>query len=84
MYFKEIVLDKNNKFTLDIFQTNQIYEVHFSPKKDYFITSMNCNLDIQEDIKNSVFDEIKELSEKSRLLLQKGPAYQNDIKRVYM
>ena len=84
MYFKEIVLDKNNKFTLDIFQTNQIYEVHFSPKKDYFITSMNCNLDIQEDIKNSVFDEIKELLEKSRLLLEKGPVYQNDIKRVYM
>ena len=84
MYFKEIVLDKNNKFTVDFSQTDQIYKVHFSPKTDYFITSMNCNLDIQEDIKNSVFDEIKELSEKSRLLLQKGPAYQNDIKRVYM
>ena len=84
MYFKEIVLDQNNKFTLDFSQTNQTYKVHFSPKKDYFITSMNCNLDIQEDIKNSVFDEIKELSEKSRLLLVKGPAYQNDIKIVYM
>ena len=75
MYFKEIVLDQNNKFTLDFSQTNQTYKVHFSPKKDYFITSMNCNLDMQEDIKNSVFDEIKELSEKSRLLLVKGPAY---------
>ena len=84
MYFKEIVVDKNNKFMLDFSQTNQIYKVHFLPKKNYFITSMNCNLDIQEDIKNSVFDEIKELSEKSRLLLEKGPAYQNDIRRVYM
>ena len=84
MYFKEIVLDKNNKFMLDFSQTNQICKVHFSPKKHYFITSMNCNLDIQEDIKNSAFDEIKELSEKSKLLLEKGPAYQNDIKRVYM
>ena len=74
MYFKEIVLDKNNKFMLDFSQTNQICKVHFSPKKHYFITSMNCNLDIQEDIKNSAFDEIKELSEKSRLLLEKGPA----------
>ena len=45
---------------------------------------MNRNLDVQEDIKNSVFDKIKELSEKTRLLLEKGPAYQNDIKRVYM
>ena len=84
MYFKEIVLDENNKFMLDFSQTDQIYKVHFSPKKDYFITSMNCNIDIQEGIKNSVFDEIKELSKKSRLLLKKGPVYRNDIKRVYM
>ena len=83
MYFKEIVLDENDKFTLDFSQTDQIYKVHFSPK-DYFITSLNCNLDIQEDIKNSVFDKIKKLSEKIRLLLKKGPAYQDDIKRVYM
>ena len=65
MYFKEIVLDENNKFTLDFSQTDQIYKVLFLPKKDYFITSMNCNPDIQEDIKNNVFDEIKELSEKA-------------------
>ena len=69
---------------LTTFQTDQIYKVHSSPKKDCFIMSMNCNLDIQENIKNNVFDEIKELSEKSRLLLEKCPAYQNDIKRVYM
>ena len=84
MYFKEIVLDENNEFTLDFSQTDQIYKVLFSPKKDYFITSMNCNPDIQEDIKNNVFDEIKELSEKSSFLLEKSCAYQNDVKRVYM
>ena len=45
--------------------------------------SMNCDLDLQEDIKNDgVLDEIKKLSEKSRLMLEKGPAYQNDIKRI--
>ena len=33
MCFKEIVLDKSNKFTLDFSQTDQIYKVHFSPKK---------------------------------------------------
>ena len=44
---------------------------------------MNCNLNLQEDIKNSVFDEIKQLSEKSRLLLEKGPAYQNIVCREY-
>ena len=40
---------------------------------------MNCDLDLQEDIKNdAVLDKIKKLSEKSRLLLEKGPAYQNE------
>ena len=55
--------------------------MHFSPKKDYFITSMNCDLNLEQDIKNDgVLDEIKELSEKSRLLLEKGPTYQMILK----
>ena len=85
VYFREIALDKNNKFTLEFSQTDQIYKVHFLCKKDYFIMSMNSNLDLQEDLKNTnVLDKIKELSEKSRLLLEKGPAYQNDIKTLFL
>ena len=46
---------------------------------------MNCDLNLEEDIKNDgVLDEIKELSEKSRLLLEKGATYQNDIKTIYL
>ena len=75
IYFKEIPIEENNKFTLDFSQTEQIYKAHFLPKKDYYLTSMNCDLDLQEDIKNDgVLDEIKKLSEKSRLLLEKSPA----------
>ena len=85
IYFKEIALNKNNKFTLEFSQTDQIYKVHFSPRKDYFITSMNCDLNLEQDIKNDgVLDDIKVLSEKSQLLLEKGPAYQNDIKTIYL
>ena len=85
IYFKEIALDENNKFMLEFSQTDQIYNVHFSPKKDYFITSMNCNLDLQGDLKNTnILDETKEHSEKSRLLLEKCPVYQNDIKTVFL
>ena len=59
--------------------------MHFSPKKDHFITSMDCNLNLEPDIKNDgVLDEIEELFEKSWLLLEKGPAYQNDIKTMYL
>ena len=35
-------------------------------------------------ISTGILYEIKELSEKSRQLLAKGPAYQNDIKDVYL
>ena len=85
IYFKEIALNKNKKFTLEFSQTDQIYKVYFSPRKDCFITSMDCDLNLEQDIKNDgVLDEIKELSEKSRLLLEKGPAYQNDIKAIYL
>ena len=85
MYFKEIALNENNKFTFEFSQTDHIYKVHFSPRKDYFITPMNCDLNLEQDIKNdSVLDEIKELSEKTRLLLVKSPAYQNDIKTIYL
>ena len=85
IYFKEIALNKNNKFTLEFSQIDQIYKVHFSPRKGYFITSMNCDLNLKQGIKNyGVLDKIKELSEKSQLLLEKRPAYQNDIKTIYL
>ena len=45
IYFKEIPIEEKNKFTLDFSQTNQIYKVHFSPKKDYYLMPMNYVLD---------------------------------------
>ena len=45
----------------------------------YYIASLNCNLILKEDIKKDKEKMIEELSEKSRLLLEKGPTHQNDI-----
>ena len=46
---------------------------------------MNCDLNLEQDIKNDgVLDDIKVFSEKSQLLLVKGRAYQNDIKTMYL
>ena len=85
IYFKEAKLYENNKFTLEFSKTDQIYTVHFSPKKKYYIASMNCDLNLEQDFKNDgILNEIRELSEKIRQLLAKGPAYQNDIKDVYL
>ena len=65
IYFKEIALNKDIKSTREFSQTDQIYKVHFSPRKDYFITSMNCDLKLQQDIKNDGgLDEIKVFTRK--------------------
>ena len=55
-----------------------VYEIDFLTKNDYYITSLNCDLIVKEQIDNK--DKlIKELLEKSRSLLKKVSAYQNDI-----
>ena len=80
--FKEIELDDNDKFTLDFSNTEIIYEIDVLTKNDYCITSLNCDLIVKEnnDDKSKL---IKDLSEKSRLLLEKGPPYQNDNEILY-
>ena len=44
---------------------------------------MNCNLIIANDYAD-VTQDIKDLSKKNRLLLEKGPAYQFKLEFVYL
>ena len=57
---------------LDFLQTEVLYQIRFFTEKDYYITSMNCNLIIHNDYEH-VSDGIKQHSKKSNLLLGKGP-----------
>ena len=50
----------------------------FYQKNEYCITSLNCKLKVKEYIHDKD-KKIKKLSKKSRLLLEKGPAYQVDL-----
>ena len=50
IYFKKIVLDDNNKFTLDFSTTEFIYEIDFLTKNDYYVSSLNCNLIVKKYI----------------------------------
>ena len=78
IYFREVKLNNKNKFTINFSNTEIVYEIDFLTKNDYYITSLNCDLIVKEQIDNK--DKlIKELLEKSRSLLKKGSAYQNDI-----
>ena len=78
IYFKEIILNDNNKFTLDFSDEEFVQEIHFLTNRDYYVTSLNCNLILKEYI-NDEKRLVEELSKKRRLLIEKGPAYQNDI-----
>ena len=78
---KELLLGEDNKFTLDFSNKEFVQEIKFSSKTDYYITSLNCNLVVKEHIEYRK-RLIEELSQKSRLLLEKGPAYQNNIDQI--
>ena len=82
IYIKEIELD-HIKFTLDFSNMEIIYEIDFLMKNGFCITSLNCDLNVKEydDNKSKL---IKDLSEKSRLLLEKGSACQNEIIMKFM
>ena len=79
IYFKEIALDDNNKFVLIFSDEEFIQKINFNKYFNYYIASLDCNLILKEHIKKDKKKEIEELSQKSRLLLEKGAAYQNDI-----
>ena len=71
LYFKTAEVLKN-KFVLEFLQIEVVYQIRLSTEKNYYIFSINFNLIIHEDYEH-VSDEIKQLSIKSNLLLEKGP-----------
>ena len=85
IYFRELMLNYNNKFTLDFSDEEFVQEVNFLKNLDYYTTSLNCNLVLKNHVNDQKNDNkdrkklIEELSQKSRLLLENGTAYQNDI-----
>ena len=70
IYFTEI--NDNNKFTLDFSNEEFIQEVNFSTKNDYFITSLNCNLIVKENIDKKK-KLIEDLLKKKSIIIRKRP-----------
>ena len=82
IYFKEALLDDDNRFTLDFANDTYVNQILFSSKYDYYTTTLNCDLKLLKDFNahKDILDDLKKLSDLSRKLLEKGAAYQNDIK----
>ena len=51
IYFREMPLDENDKFTLDFSDEKFVEEIEFLSKNKYYITSLNCKLKLKEYIR---------------------------------
>ena len=80
IYHNEAKLKKNNKFTIDFLDNNFVHLVNFSPKNQYYICSLSCNVNKSSKIYQATKKKhVDDLSQKSRELLTKGASYQNNI-----
>ena len=55
IYFKEIALGDDNKFTLDFSNQEFVQEIDFLSNNGYYITSLDCKL----TVKNHIHDDKK-------------------------
>ena len=77
IYFREAHLNEENEFTLDFSDQEFVQKIEFLLKNTYFIATLNCKLKVENYIHET--QKIKDLSTKSRFLLEKGPAVLCDI-----
>ena len=82
IYFREMPLQETSKFTLDFSDQGHVQPIDFLSKETDYIAPLNCKLTIKEYIHED--GKVKKLSEKSRLLLEKGPSYLFDIDNVVL
>ena len=53
IYFNKLKFDKDKKFTLEFSNDDGITEVLSKQSKDYFIISMDCFIELSNDVKSS-------------------------------
>ena len=91
LYVKETKLNSENKFILDFTENEEeIKRIVFRPNKDYYITTLNANIKLNEDKnarknwvrQSNAWDNFLKLSKLSNELAKKGADYQNDIQSV--
>ena len=70
VYFREMHLDKNNKFTLGFSDQEFVQEIEFLSRNKCYITRLNCGLKLKEYIHED--EKMKTLSEKVDFYLKKA------------
>ena len=85
IYQNEVVLDNNNKFTIDFVDGEIVNSIAFFAKKQYYISTLNCNISKANKRKVTFTGTealVNDLFVISRELLDKGSNSKNDIDYV--
>ena len=53
IYFNKLKFDKDEKFVLDFSSDDEIRKILFRQSKYYFIISMDCFIELSNDVKSS-------------------------------
>ena len=62
IYYNNLSFDQNKRFTLEFSGDNLLEGAFFRKKKDYYINSMSCYVDLTVDVtKQPQSDKIKEI-----------------------
>ena len=59
IYYNEMTFNDNNKFILGFSNEEFVQKIKFFKRKDYFITSLNCNLKLKTIIKEHKKKKLK-------------------------
>ena len=59
IYYNEITFNNDNKFILDFSNEEFVQKIKFFKRKDYFITSLNCNLKLKTITKEDKKKKLK-------------------------
>ena len=51
IYIDELSLENDNKFILHFSTDDSTQKINFDQKTDYYISSLNCNLILKDEIK---------------------------------
>ena len=72
IYFQEIALGNDSKFTLDFSDQEFVQEIDFLLNNDYYITRLDCKLKVKNHIHDDKKKNLKNYLKKSTFTLKRS------------
>ena len=73
IYYNDLKFQDNKTFTIEFSDGNRLDGLLFKKKKDYYLVSMSCFIEITNDLSEfTLYDDIKKISDLSNTILKNG------------